>query len=130
MTKREVITHRIVGMKSPQVPCDIQSHCPAGASHALQADVTRYTRNVRVQRNHQLAWLYRGPDTAINSILRTNHPSQVEFQPLACASFRLIREKEPYAVPPPKLPRGIEMDMSKPTQSPAAMIQRRKNIGI
>src|SRR5207249_10300849 len=108
----------------------ILNDCPAGVSHELHDFVTRDRRNVSNQRNHQLAWLDGRPDTAITSILPTNHPSQVEIQPLACASFRRIREKEPDAVPPPALAAGIELLVSKPQQDPAEMIKRRTYIGI
>src|SRR4029079_18851691 len=75
MAKGKIVLKRVFGVQAPKPMGNIEGHRPSVAFSIGQSDVTGDSGNMSVQRNHQTFRLEPVPNAAIDSIVRTNHPS-------------------------------------------------------
>ena len=111
-------------MELAEAPGDIDGHPPTGRLHVCQADVSRYARDVRIQRNHKLARNDLGPDTTVDAVLGPHHPSQIQIHPLTGASLRGTGEKESNADATLEFPARIKLFMAKAKKNLREAIDR------
>src|SRR5207249_7192164 len=123
MTQGKVVTHRVVRMQPLQAVSNVERHLPTRVAHIGQTDIRRDARDVRVQRNDELAGFNARPHAAIDAVLWPHHPSQIEVQALACAALRWTREEKPNAIAPLQLAAWIELFMAESKQDSAEIVE-------
>src|SRR4030095_5077227 len=109
----KVIPQRIIAVKLAQAFGDVDGHAPSWRPHMGESYISRYPGNVRIQRDNKLARYHLGPDTAVDSVLRPYHPSQIEAHPLACAPLRGTGEEESNADSSLEFPPRVKLLMAK-----------------
>ena len=113
MAEGKVVPEGVRLIEMPEAPCNVQRHGPTRTLHLRQSDVAGNTRNMRVERNDQLAWTNAIPYAAVDSIRRADHPSQKKIHPLAGATVNRRRQQEPDANSSLEFARGIEALVSR-----------------
>src|SRR5436190_5169022 len=130
MTKRKIVTHRIVRMQPLQAVSNVERHLPTGVAHIGQADIRRDARDVRIERNDELPWRNARPHAAINAVLGPHHPSQIEIQALAGAPLGWAWEEKSNTVAPFQLAVWVELFMAESKQDSTEVVEGAFHSGV
>src|SRR5262245_56313846 len=96
MTKGKVIPQRVRAIEATKAVRNIQRHSPSGAGHVRQPDVAGDARDVRIQWNHELRGPDAPPESEINTVVGSDHPSEVKVHPLAGAAVNRRGQQKTY----------------------------------
>src|SRR5207249_9643425 len=103
---------------------------PTRTAQRGQANIAGDTGNVSVQWNHELTRNHPGPHTAIDAVLRPDHPSQIEVHALTRAPFRRTRELKPHSDSPLQFTARIELFVPETEQCRAEVFQSRSDVRV
>src|ERR1700689_796663 len=92
MTERKVVFYRVVRIESRERARDFARRFPRHGLLAREAEIARKLVDVRVDRHEQ----HRGidlPDSEIDAVLGTHHPTQIEEESFRTAAAAWIRQE-------------------------------------
>jgi hypothetical protein len=85
---------------------------------------------MRIQRDDQLPGRDAGPDATINSIVRPNHPAQIQIHTLAGAALRRSRKEESDCDPSLQFTSRIKLFVTETQQDSRKVFERSRGVFI
>ena len=85
---------------------------------------------MRIEGNYKLPRSHALPYTTIDTVFRTNHPSQIEIQPLAGAALRRPREEKSHADSPLQFASRIKLLMTESEKRLAKVLEPSADVRI